>query len=319
MQEKQSDGKKFALIGAAGYVAPRHMRAIKDTNNTIVASFDPNDSVGIIDSYFPDSLFFTDQFRFERHLEMLRQDDRSVDYVSICSPNYMHDNHIRLALHANANAICEKPLVINPWHLDRLRTIEQETGLRIYTILQLRTNPNLIQLRQKIQESDTAEFDVVLTYVTRRGAWYHTSWKGDEERSGGVAMNIGVHFFDLLCWLFGKPVDQSVYIHENSKMAGYLQLERAKVRWFLSIDQNDLPDSAKEKGHYAFRSLTMGDQEIDLSGNFTDLHTRVYQEILAGKGFGLDESQQAIELVHKLRSREIEHPSKENVHPYLKS
>lgn len=317
MDTTQPQPKQFALIGAAGYIAPRHMQAIKDTGNTLVASYDPNDSVGIMDSYFPDSLFFTDQYRFERHLEMLRQRNESVDYVSICSPNYMHDNHIRLALHTNANAICEKPLTINPWHLDRLKTIEQETGLRIYTILQLRTNPNLIALREKIQQS-TGEFDVVLTYITRRGSWYHVSWKGDEERSGGVAMNIGIHFFDLLMWLFGPVIDKAVYLSEPSKMAGFLRLERATVRWFLSIDHDDLPDHVKEKNHYAFRSLTMDGQEIDLSGNFTNLHTRVYERILNGNGFGIDDAKPAVELVHHLRTNDIIQASMDNLHPYLK-
>ena len=294
--------KDFALIGAAGFVAPRHLKAIKDTGNNLVAAMDKFDSVGIIDSYFPHADFFTEFERFDRHLDKLRRQGKKVDYVSICSPNYLHDAHIRFALRHQADAICEKPLVLNPWNVDALAEIEKETGKKIFTILQLRLHPAIIKLREEVLASDpTKIFDVDLTYITSRGKWYHHSWKGEEAKSGGIATNIGIHFFDMLLWIFGEVKEVRVEAYEDDHASGYLQLHKAKVKWFLSINEDHLPEAVKLNGKRTFRSLKMNGKEIEFSEGFTDLHTLSYQEILKGHGFGLKEARPSIELAHQIR------------------
>jgi UDP-N-acetyl-2-amino-2-deoxyglucuronate dehydrogenase len=309
----------FALVGAAGFVAPRHMKAIQDTGNRLVAAVDPHDSVGVLDGYFPATRFFTEIERFDRHIEMLRrgEHENAVDYVSICSPNYLHDAHVRLALRVSAHAICEKPLVINPWNLDQLKQIEDEHQRRIYTVLQLRLHPQLLDLKEKIdREPATDKHDVSLAYITRRGQWYDASWKGDIARSGGVSMNIGIHFFDMLLWLYGKVERTEVHVRDDRRMAGWIELERARVRWFLSIDEQDLPAGIREQGGFAHRSITADGQEIDMSKGFADLHTRVYEDILAGRGFGIDDARAAIDLVYHIRNDTIV-DSAANAHPLL--
>ena len=309
----------FALIGAAGYIAPRHMKAIRDTNNRLIAAFDPHDSVGIIDSFFPNASFFTEIERFDRHLDKTRRNNRgvdAVDYVAVCSPNYLHDAHCRLALRTGADAICEKPLVINPWNLDQLRELEDETGHRVLNVLQLRLHPAVQALKEQTESESTDRKDICLTYVTRRGKWYHHSWKGDASKSGGVAMNIGVHFFDFLLWLYGGVNRSLLHLAEDARMSGILELEKARVRWFLSVDEADLPDHVRSAGGHAYRSLTVDDQELDLSTGFTDLHTEVYRDILAGGGYGLDAAQPAIELVYQLRHSSVV-SSLGVAHPYL--
>lgn len=296
--------KCFALIGAAGYIAPRHMKAIKETGNELVASLDKHDNVGILDSYFPGSDFFTEFERFDRHLDKLRRQNQGVDYVSICSPNYLHDSHIRFALRQHAHAICEKPLVLNPWNVDALTEIEKETGKRVFTILQLRLHPAIIELRNKILNGPANKvYDVDLTYITSRGHWYQVSWKGDNAKSGGVATNIGIHFFDMLLWIFGDVKKVSVKELTEDTASGVLELQRARVNWFLSIDANRLPDVAKASGKRTHRSLTMEGTEIEFSDGFTDLHTTSYREILNGNGFGLAEARPSIELAHKIRNQ----------------
>ncbi len=310
----------FALIGLAGYIAPRHLKAIRQTGNQLIAAVDPHDSVGIIDRYFPDARFFTEIERFDRHLEKLRRknDETRVRYVSICTPNYLHDAHARLALRIGAHAICEKPLVINPWNLDALEELEHEYGTSVYTILQLRHHPSLIALKQRLAgEAHREKADVVLTYVTRRGAWYKSSWKYDESKSGGVAMNIGIHFFDLLSWLFGPMKRSEVHVRQPDTMAGMLELEWARVRWFLSIDGSNLPSDAQEKEMVAFRSLTMNGEEIEFSGGFTDLHTRVYEDILSGGGFRIPETRPSINMVYDIRHAEVTLPASKNAHPIV--
>lgn len=296
--------KNFAIIGVGGYIAPRHLKAIKDTGNRLVAALDLNDSVGILDRFFPDVPFFTEFERFDRYGEKLRRqsnDDR-IDYVSICSPNYLHDAHIRFALRIGAHAICEKPLVLNPWNLDALMEMEQESGKKVNTILQLRVHPSLIALRHLLISSiSTLKHDVTLTYITSRGPWYLRSWKGNLERSGGVATNIGIHFFDLLIWLFGSVQNNEVHYADNRKSGGYIELERARVKWFLSIDRNDLPQSALSANQPTFRSITVDGNEVEFSDGFTDLHTVVYERILAGEGFGLADARPAIALAHEIR------------------
>ncbi|WP_338617706.1 Gfo/Idh/MocA family oxidoreductase [Pigmentiphaga sp. CHJ604] len=297
--------KNFALIGAAGYIAPRHMQAISATGNNLVAAFDPNDSVGIIDSHFPDSNFFTEFERFDRHLDKLRRanDAKKVDFVSICSPNYLHDSHMRFALRSGADAICEKPLVLNPWNIDGLKEIEKDTGKKVSTILQLRVHPAIQALREKIQSGNSnSKQDVQLTYITSRGQWYLQSWKGDEKKSGGIATNIGVHFFDMLHFVFGALQDNKVHYSSETKAAGYLEYEKARVQWFLSVDAEDVPKSLHAKGQRTYRSITVGGEEIEFSGGFTDLHIRSYEEILAGRGFGLEENRTAIETVAAIRT-----------------
>jgi len=296
--------KRFALIGVGGYIAPRHLKAIKDTGNTLIGAMDPHDSVGILDSFFPEVSFFKEFERFDRFAEKLRRegDDQAIEYVSICSPNYLHDAHIRFALRIGANTICEKPLVLNPWNVDALRELEYESGCRVNTVLQLRVHPALKALRDSLnQDPSNKKHEINLTYCTSRGPWYLFSWKGDEDESGGLATNIGVHFFDMLIWLFGNVVGQEVHISNQTKTAGYLELERAKVKWFLSIDRNDLPKHAVEAGMSTYRSVTIDGKEIEFSGGFTDLHTEIYKETLAGRGFGLEEARPAIQLAHDIR------------------
>jgi len=304
----------FAVTGVAGYVAPRHLKAIRDTGNRLVAAVDPHDSVGILDSYFPDVAFFTEFERFDRHLEKLRRgpEGEMVRYLSVCSPNHLHDAHIRLALRIGADAICEKPLVLNPWNLDALAELEAETGRRVFTILQLRVHPSLIELRDRIREAGTGtRHQVRLTYVTSRGPWYRYSWKGDEGRSGGVITNIGVHFFDLLMWLFGKVEQTGVYLREEKRAAGTLTLEHADVTWFLSISRQDLPVVPEGGNGSTYRSITVDGEEIEFSGGFTDLHTRVYEETLADRGFGIEHARPSIELVHRLRNMPVTERGKE--------
>lgn len=296
--------KNFALIGAAGYIAPRHMQAIKATGNKLVAALDPNDSVGIIDSHFPEADFFTEFERFDRHLDKLRRANHShqVDYVSICSPNYLHDSHMRFALRSGADAICEKPLVLNPWNIDGLLDIEKATGKKVNTILQLRVHPAILELKQKVQNAPLQKkHEVDLTYVTSRGNWYLQSWKGDLKKSGGIASNIGVHFFDMLHFIFGDLQENIVHVNTDTKSAGYLEYTSARVRWFLSVDVNDVPISQIEKGQRTYRSITVDGEEIEFSGGFTDLHVRSYEEILAGRGFGLEENRTAITTVSEIR------------------
>ncbi|MBN7820374.1 Gfo/Idh/MocA family protein [Bowmanella yangjiangensis] len=296
--------KNFALIGAAGYIAPRHMKAIRDTQNNLVAALDKNDSVGIIDSYFPEASFFTEFERFDRHVDKLRRANHAqkVDYVSICSPNYLHDSHMRFALRSGADAICEKPLVLNPWNIDGLMDIEKDTGKQINTILQLRLHPAIIELKQKVAQADSQhKFDVELTYITSRGNWYLNSWKGDETKSGGIATNIGVHFYDMLHFVFGALQQNQVHYHSPTCASGYLEYEKARVSWFLSVDVNHIPEQVRSQGQRTYRAIRAGDQEIEFSGGFTDLHTVSYQEILAGRGFGLEENRVAIETVSTIR------------------
>ncbi len=294
--------KNFALIGAAGYIAPRHLKAIKETGNNLIAALDPFDSVGILDSYFPRADFFVEFERFDRHIEKLKRQGVNLDYVSVCSPNYLHDAHIRFGLRHGADVICEKPLVLNPWNVDALAEIEAETGKRIFTILQLRLHPNVIALKKMVDESArTKKFEVDLKYITSRGNWYKYSWKGDINKSGGIATNIGVHFFDMLIWIFGGVLETDVKYHELTGASGVIKLERANVRWHLSIDENDLPEDAKKEGKRTFRSILIDQESFEFSEGFTDLHTLCYQNIIAGNGFGLEDSRKAIELVAQIR------------------
>ena len=311
--------KNFALTGAAGYIAPRHLQAIKDTNNNLIAAMDKHDSVGILDRYFPKTSFFVEFERFERHLEKLKraQNSNPIDYLSVCSPNFLHDAHIRLALRVGADAICEKPLVLNPWNLDILKDLENETGKRIYNILQLREHKAIIDLKNKIDsELNDKKHEIELTYITSRGQWYDFSWKGAIEKSGGIATNIGVHFFDMLGWIFGKVQSSKLYLKEERKISGLLELEKANVRWYLSIEKEDLPKKVKEEGKPTFRSLKLNEEEFQFSDGFTDLHTKVYESILAGKGFGIDDARQSIEIVHELRKLDVENKI-EYAHPLV--
>lgn len=313
--------KHFALIGAAGYVAPRHMKAISATGNMLVAALDPSDSVGVLDSYAPEAHFFTEFERFDRHLDKLHRTnaDQKIDYVSICSPNYLHDSHMRFALRAGADAICEKPLVLNPWNIDGLAEIERDTGRRIHTILQLRLHPAIKALREQVASGKKgSKYDVDLTYITSRGRWYLQSWKAIEEKSGGIATNIGVHFYDMLHYLFGNLQENHVHMRDGMKASGYLEYEHARVRWFLSIDANDLPENVLSDGGRTFRSITVNGEEIEFSGGFTDLHTRSYEEIIAGNGFGLEENRVAIETVAEIRNKAIT-PNASEIHPFVKA
>ncbi|MBL7859165.1 MAG: Gfo/Idh/MocA family oxidoreductase [Cyclobacteriaceae bacterium] len=296
--------KNFALIGAAGFIAPRHLKAIKETGNNLVAALDKHDNVGILDSYFPNADFFTEFERFDRHLDKLKRKGEKVDYISICSPNYLHDSHIRYALRYGADAICEKPLVLNPWNVDALMDIEKETGRNVYTILQLRLHPSIIALREKVLQAPKDKIHQVdLTYITSRGHWYHSSWKGDISKSGGVATNIGIHFFDMLMWIFGNVKTNDVKKLTDDSAAGYLALERANVNWSLSVNYNDIPEAVKASGKRTYRSLTMEGESIEFSDGFTDLHTRSYEEILKGNGFGLTAAIPSISLVHDIRQQ----------------
>lgn len=295
----------FALIGAAGYVAPRHMKAIRDTDNELIAALDPSDSVGIIDSYFPNAHFFTEFERFDRHIDKLRRSNNknAVKYISICSPNYLHDSHIRFALRSGADAICEKPLVLNPWNIDGLKHIEQDTGQRVNIILQLRLHPDIVNLKQSVANSESSsKHDVDLTYITSRGRWYLQSWKGDIKKSGGIATNIGVHFYDMLYFVFGDLQENIVHYSTEDKAAGFLEYEKARVRWFLSVDSNDLPGQARANGQRTFRSITIDGEGIEFSSGFTDLHTQSYQQILRDRGFGLEDNWVAIQTVSDIRT-----------------
>jgi UDP-N-acetyl-2-amino-2-deoxyglucuronate dehydrogenase len=300
--------KNFALTGVGGFVAPRHLKSIHDTGNRLVAAVDPHDAVGVLDRFSFDVRFFTEIERFDRHLEKLRRGPEAerVHYLSICSPNYLHDAHIRLGLRIGADVICEKPLVINPWNLDALQEIERETGGRVNTVLQLRVHPDLLALKARLAASPSSEHDVTLTYITGRGRWYHVSWKGSEERSGGVVTNIGIHFFDLLLWLFGPLSNSVVTLREPSKAAGVLKLQRARVRWFLSTDIQDLPSPPVKGGKSTHRSITVDGSEVEFSEGFVDLHTKVYELTLAGQGFGIDDARPAIALAHEIRTARVQ-------------
>jgi len=311
--------EKFTLVGAGGYIAPRHMKAIKETGNVLVAALDPNDSVGIIDSFFPDADFFTEFERFDRHLEKLRRENgQGVDYVSICSPNYLHDAHIRFAMRIGADAVCEKPLVLNPWNVDTLEEIAKETGRTVYTILQLRLHPAISEMKARIERSPKGrQHDVDLAYITARGRWYMISWKGDVAKSGGIATNIGIHFFDMMQWIFGELKHNVVHLDEPLRSAGFLEFERARVRWFLSIDRDDLPRKPEPGKPQAFRSITIDGEELDFSHGFSDLHTKSYREILSGRGFTMQDARSAVEIASAVR-RAKPIGLKGEYHPLLK-
>ncbi|AWI33546.1 Gfo/Idh/MocA family oxidoreductase [Helicobacter apodemus] len=313
--------KKFGIVGVAGYVAPRHLRAIKETGNKLVCAFDPNDCVGIMDSYFPDADFFTEFERFDRHVDKLRRAGNGLDYISICSPNYLHDSHIRFGLRSGVNVICEKPLVLNPWNIDALETIEKETGKKVYNILQLRLHPSIIHLKNEItnvlQKQPNKIFEVDLTYITSRGKWYFISWKGDVAKSGGIATNIGIHFFDMLLWIFGDVKENIVNILNANSAGGILELKNARVRWFLSVDSANLPKEILEQNQRTFRVICIDGKEIEFSEGFTDLHTQSYKEVLRGNGFGLKNAKDSIELVHKIRNAKTIGLKRE-YHPFCK-
>lgn len=295
--------KNFGIIGVAGYIAVRHLKAIKETGNNLLASLDRFDSVGRIDDFFPESDFFVEFERFDRHFDKLKRTGTKIDYVSICSPNYLHDSHIRFALRHQAEAICEKPIVLNPWNIEALQEIENETGHKIYTVLQLRLHPKIMELREKILKGPKGKiYDVDMSYITSRGNWYSISWKGDIQKSGGVATNIGIHFFDMLSWIFGDTKKNIVHLSEPNKAAGYLELENARVRWFLSIDNNDIPDPVRKTGQRTFRSITVDGEEIEFSEGFINLHTLTYKEIIAGRGFGLKEAGQSVGIAYTIRN-----------------
>ncbi len=313
--------KNFALIGAAGYVAPRHMRAIKDTGNRLVAALDPSDSVGVLDSFFPEADFFTEFERFDRHVEKLRRgrNDQAVDYVSIASPNYLHDAHIRFALRVGADAVCEKPVVLNPWNIDALGEIERESGRRVHSILQLRLHPAIQALKKKVEtEGGGTRHQIDLTYIAGRGRWYFFSWKGDESKSGGIATNIGVHFFDMLTWIFGPAAKSRVHLKAADRAAGFLELQRADVRWFLSLNCDDLPPQVREEGRRTFRCIAVDGAPLEFTDGFVDLHTRSYEEILKGNGFGLEDSRRAIEIVQGIRGRPAD-PAAGEAHPQARA
>lgn len=307
--------KNFAIIGIAGYIAPRHVKAIKDTGNKLIAALDPFDSVGFLDSYFPEADYFSEYERFDRHIDKLKRQGIKTDYISICSPNYLHDSHIRFALKNGSEAICEKPLVLNPWNVDALAEIEKETGKKVNTILQLRLHPSIIKLKQKIEQNQQKIYDIDLTYITSRGNWYYFSWKGDIQKSGGIATNIGIHFFDMLIWLFGEVKEQKVFLSQHNKASGFIFLKNARVRWFLSLDINDMPIELREQSKRTFRSITLDGEEIEFSDGFTDLHTESYKNIIAGNGFGLAQARPSIELVYSIRNATI-NELKNDFHPY---
>lgn len=315
--DTDTNRKRFALIGAAGYVAPRHMRAIADVKGDLITAYDVTDSVGVIDGHFPDAKFFVEFERFDRHVDKISRRGERLNYVSVCSPNYLHDAHSRFALRVGADAICEKPLVLNPRNIDGLADMEERTGQRIFSILQLRLHPSIIAIKEKIKAEPNKIYDVDLSYIASRGQWYHTSWKGQEDKSGGIATNIGVHFFDMLSFIFGKNTKNITHIRENSRAAGFLEFEKARVRWFLSIDRNDLPEQIKGK-QSTYRSITVDGEEIEFSGGFTDLHTQSYEQILAGNGFGLDEARTSIEMVSTIRTMELK-PKSGDQHPFTQN
>lgn len=309
--------KNFAIIGAGGYIAPKHLTAINATGNQLIAAYDKHDSVGILDRYFPNADFFTEFERFDRHLEKQRydKDGTPVDYVSVCTPNYLHDAHCRLALRVGADAICEKPLVVNPWNLDQLSELEQIHGKKVHAILQLRHHPEVLKLKEKAKEQKEKP-EICLTYITRRGKWYHHSWKGNPDQSGGLAMNIGIHFFDFLTWIYGNAKRSFLHLSQPDRMSGVIELENARVKWFLSVSEDDLPSSVVESGGYAYRSITVDGDEVDLSAGFTDLHTTVYEKILAGDGFGVEDARSSIELVYQIRTS-ITVSANGSAHPLL--
>jgi UDP-N-acetyl-2-amino-2-deoxyglucuronate dehydrogenase len=310
--------KDFVLVGAAGYIAPKHLRAIKDTGNRLVAALDKFDSVGVMDSYFPEASFFVEFERFDRHIEKLKRSGHTIDYLSICSPNYLHDSHIRFGLRHGTTVICEKPLVLNPWNVESLAEIEKETGKQVYNILQLRLHPDIIKLKQTIEQADPSKiYDIDLTYITSRGKWYYTSWKGDVHKSGGIATNIGIHFFDMLIWIFGGVQKSVVHVHEHDRAAGFLELKRARVRWFLSINENTLPAEIKAKNQTTYRSIKVEGNEIEFSDGFKDLHTKSYDMILQGKGFRLQESWPSIDLAHQIRIADTCNATSD-YHPFAK-
>jgi len=311
----------FALTGVAGYIAPRHLKAIKDTGNKLLAACDPHDSVGLLDQYFPHASFFKEFERFDRHLEKLRRGEEGerVRYVSICSPNHLHDAHIRQALRVGADAICEKPIVLNPWNLDALAELEEDYGQRIWTVLQLRVHPAILALKEALEITVSEnQHDVELTYITSRGLWYDYSWKGQTEKSGGIATNIGVHFFDLLLWLFGYVSHSELHVSEPRRMCGFLELKQANIRWCLSLEREDLPAEAVTNGMTTFRSIKVDGKELEFTGGFTDLHTRIYQEVIAGRGFGIKDAYASIQLVHTLRHAVPRFPfNKDRMHPII--
>ena len=314
--------KNFALTGVAGYVAPRHLQAIKDTGNNLVAAMDPHDSVGILDNFFHKTSFFTEFERFDRHLEKLRRTKSSekIDYLTICSPNNLHDAHIRLGLRVGADAICEKPLVLNPWNLDQLQEIEQETRKKVYTVLQLRVHPALLKVKEELSRTKNKKqkYNVILTYITSRGPWYNYSWKGREDISGGVATNIGIHFFDMLIWMFGEVQKNHLFLRESNKAAGFMELKNANVRWYLSIDPEDLPkpDKTDEKSSTTHRSITIDGKELEFTNGFTDLHTKIYEDIILGNGFGIETARSSIEAAYDIRHLPVTN-LKELYHPML--
>ncbi|MDH7445053.1 Gfo/Idh/MocA family protein [Aquimarina sp. 2201CG14-23] len=314
------NNQNFAIMGVGGYIAPRHLKAIKDTDNNLIAALDKFDSVGIIDSYFPESHFFVEFERFDRHIEKLkRRRNIQLDYVSICTPNYLHDSHIRMALRRGASAICEKPLVLNPWNIDALVEIEKESEGKVNTILQLRLHPSIIALKEKVDKGPKDKiYDFDLTYLTSRGNWYHASWKGDVSKSGGIATNIGVHFYDMLSWVFGEVKQNKVHVLTDDSASGYLEFEKARVRWFLSINYDNIPDDIKEQGKRTYRSITIDNEEIEFSTGFTELHTRSYEGILEGNGYGLMDAKTSIQIVHDIRNAEIT-PLKGDFHPFVKN
>lgn len=310
----------FALTGVAGYVAPRHLKALRETGNHLIAALDPFDSVGILDSYFPECEFFTEFERFDRHLEKLRRknSELAIRYLTVCAPNYLHDAHIRLALRVGADALCEKPLVLNPWNLDALQELEAETGRRVWTILQLRVHPTIVALKSAVEsvvESNKKEIE--LTYITSRGKWYLRSWKGIIEKSGGLASNIGVHFFDMLSWIYGPPENLEVHVRNDTVCAGVLELAQARVRWLLSTDARFIPPQTQAKGQRTFRSILVDGKEIEFSEGFTDLHTEIYRRTVAGQGFGIDDTRQAIEIVSRIRRADLVTASPKTRHSFL--
>lgn len=313
--------KNFAIIGVGGYIAPRHLRAIKDTGNDLIYALDRSDSVGILDRFFEDVYFFKDFEIFEKYVEkhMRENGHQKIDYVSICTPNKYHDSQIRFALRIGANAICEKPIVLNPENLDALEELEKQAGKKIYTVLQLRLHPSIKNLKARIDnQPKDKRYNIDLTYITSRGRWYFASWKGNEEKSGGIATNIGIHFFDMLIWLFGNVTSYEVYHKDKKKMSGFLELEKADVRWFLSLDKDDLPEVARTDNKQTYRSITIDNEEIEFSDGFTELHTEIYNEILNGKGFGIKEARPSIKLAYELRHIDITKAEKEKMHPFLK-
>ena len=310
--------KKFALIGAAGYIAPRHLKAIKDTNNDLVTAFDPYDGVGVMDSFFPKCNFFTEFERFDRYTDLLKRQNNKIDFFSICSPNYLHDSHIRYGLRYGANIICEKPAVLSPWNIESIVDLEKSTGCKAFSILQLRHHKSIIALKNKIDNNKSNKlYDIDLTYLTSRGNWYYSSWKGDVDKSGGIATNIGVHFFDMLTWIFGSMIDQKVHVHSHDRASGILTLEKGVVRWFLGINSDFLSEKSVAEGKTTFRSITVDGEEIEFSDGFTELHTTSYSEIMDHRGYRISETRPAIQITHDVRNIELS-PLKDDYHPLAK-